>query len=139
MCLKMVKKRTKIHLYISSILIEIRNPAPDYFEKLRNQNNDSAIYFSADLMQTSSSSNESRNSAKRVVASYSSCSVKQRPIFKDKNSSSSVSPLSETENKVYDYFDDEIDDQPDLTLNENDLTPATEFPPSKFPTTRCDS
>ena len=36
-----------------------------------------------------------------------------------------------------DYFDDEIDDQPDLTLNENDQpsyhgTPATEFPPTNF-------
>ena len=36
----------------------------------------------------------------------------------------------------YDYFDDEIDDQPDLTMNENDQsyrgTPATEFPPTSF-------
>ena len=38
--------------------------------------------------------------------------------------------------QVCDYFDDEIDDQPDLTLNENDQsyrgTPATEFPPTNF-------
>jgi len=49
---------------------------------------------------------------------------------------SSISPLSEGEAKVCDYFDDEIDDQPDLTLYENDsikgLTPASEFPPSNF-------
>ena len=38
--------------------------------------------------------------------------------------------------QVYDYFDDEIDDQPDLTLNENEQsyrgTPATEYPPTNF-------
>ena len=40
--------------------------------------------------------------------------------------------------QVCDYFDDEIDDQPDLTLNENDQppsyrgTPASEFPPTTF-------
>ena len=48
---------------------------------------------------------------------------------------SSISPLSEGEAKVCDYFDDEIDDQPDLTLYENDSikgTPATELPPSTF-------
>ena len=51
---------------------------------------------------------------------------------------SSISPLSEGESggKVCDYFDDEIDDQPDLTLNENEQsyrgTPATEFPPTSF-------
>ena len=49
---------------------------------------------------------------------------------------SSISPLSEGEVKVCDYFDDEIDDQPDLTLYENEsikgLTPASEFPPSNF-------
>ena len=37
---------------------------------------------------------------------------------------------------MYDYFDDEIDDQPDLTLNENEQsyrgTPATEYPPTNF-------
>merc|ERR1712223_594214 len=119
------------------------------------------------LMQTSSSSNESRSSARKVVASYSSCALAQRPVFtssafpartesKSKKAASqtqmpssknmvtsiissgksSISPLSETENKVDDYFDDEIDDQPDLTLNENEQsycgTPATEFPPTSF-------
>lgn len=107
----------------------------------------------SNVMQTSSSSNESqltsRSSAKKVVASYSNCALAQKPVFTKKKSlnimvsssegKSSISPLSETENKVYDYFDDEIDDQPDLTLNENESfnavgTPASEFPPSSFAT-----
>lgn len=103
-------------------------------------------------MQTSSSSNESNNSCKVVKASYSSCALAQRPVFADNKSKldqgskmitsftssgkSSTSPISEGENKVCDYFDDEIDDQPDLTLNENEQsyrgTPATEFPPTCF-------
>ena len=33
------------------------------------------------LMQTSSSSNESRSSARKVVASYSNCALAQKPIF----------------------------------------------------------
>ena len=102
------------------------------------------------LMQTSSSSNESRSSAKKVVASYSNCALAQKPIYPGQKKTeqpkmvtsmtssgkSSISPLSEGEAKVCDYFDDEIDDQPDLTLYENDsikgLTPASEFPPSNF-------
>lgn len=89
----------------------------------------------SNVMQTSSSSNESsRSSAKKVVASYSNCALAQKPIKKNimvssSEGKSSISPLSETENKVYDYFDDEIDDQPDLTLNEKSTTPANEFPP----------
>ena len=104
-------------------------------------------------MQTSSSSNESRSSAKKVVTSYSNCALAQKPVYpgqKKKADSkpmitsitssgkSSISPLSEGESggKVCDYFDDEIDDQPDLTLYENDsikgMTPASEFPPSNF-------
>ena len=36
------------------------------------------------LMQTSSSSNESRSSAKKVVASYSNCALAQKPVFPGK-------------------------------------------------------
>ena len=88
-------------------------------------------------MQTSSSSNESRSSARKVVASYSNCALAQKPVYtsssfpaaesnKSKKVSqtqmpsknmvasiisssgkSSISPLSETENKVI-VFDREF-------------------------------
>merc|ERR1712226_1501743 len=78
------------------------------------------------LMQTSSSSNESRSSAKKVVASYSNCALAQKPVFPGQKKAepkmltsmtssgkSSISPLSENESI-------------------KGLTPASEFPPSNF-------